>query len=137
MYLNNSTFINISSPGYPQGYDINLNCTWTLKPEQSGYHATFTLLVVDLEDTFDCLGDYVSSESSTDLSNYVMLNRTCQLRPNNALPIHGNPYLRLKFISDYYSNRTGFYGRGKAMCGAPMTGPSGVISVYRETECEW
>ncbi|KAG4066297.1 hypothetical protein HA402_000521 [Bradysia odoriphaga] len=137
IYLNNVTAVNISSPGYPYGYDANNNCTWTLKPEQAGYHAVFQFLEIDLEDSFNCLSDYVKVSSSSDLSTYKMLNRTCQETPNVILQLHGNPFLQVNFISDYYANRTGFLGLAKAQCGAPMTGPSGVITVHREFNCEW
>lgn len=135
--LNNITAVNISSPGYPYGYDTNLNCTWTLKPEQLGYHATFMFLEIDLEDSVSCLSDYVKISSSNDLTNYKLLNRTCQEVPNEIMLSHGNPYLRLNFVTDYYGNRTGFLGAARAACGAPMTGPSGVITVSREFNCEW
>lgn len=137
VYLNNITTVNISSPGYPYGYSNNLNCTWILKPDQIGYHATFFFMEIDLEDTVNCLSDYVKVSSSNDLSNYKLLNKTCQVIPNKILQIHGDPYLKVNFISDYYTNRTGFVGVGKAVCGSPMTGPSGVITVTRETNCEW
>lgn len=137
VYLNNITAVNISSPGYPSGYDTNLNCTWILKPEQTGYHASFLLQEIDLEDSVDCLSDYVKISSSSDLSNYKLLNRTCQQIPNVILQMHGNPYLQVNFISDYYANRTGFLAVARAQCGAPMTGPSGVITVYSEFNCEW
>lgn len=137
VYLNNITSVNISSPGYPYGYDTNRNCTWTLKPELVGFHATFMFLEIDLEDSFNCLSDYVKISSSSDLTNYKLLNKTCQEIPNVIMQMHGNPYLQVNFISDYYGNRTGFLGVARAACGAPMTGPSGVITVHREFNCEW
>lgn len=137
VYVNNVTSVNISSPGYPYGYGTNLNCTWTFKPEQTGYHASLVLLENDLEDQPNCLGDYVKVSSSSDLSTYNLLNKTCQVIPNVVVQMHGNPYLQVNFVSDYYGNRTGFLGTARALCGAPMTGPSGVIKVYRESNCEW
>lgn len=137
VYVNNETNTNISSPGYPYGYDTNLNCTWILKPDQIGYHAMFLFLEIDLEDTVNCLSDYVKVSSSNDLSNYNVLNKTCQRLPAMTLPIHGNPYLQVNFITDYYSNRTGFVAIAKAVCGAPMTASSGVITVTKELQCEW
>lgn len=137
VYLNNVTSVNISSPGYPYGYATNLNCTWTLKPDQIGYHAVFLFLEIDLEDSANCLSDYVKVSSSNDLSNFKLLNKTCQVIPNTILQIHGNPYLRVNFITDYYQNRTGFLGVAKSQCGSPMSGPSGVITVTKESSCEW
>lgn len=92
---------------------------------------------IDLEDTYNCLSDYVKVSSSKDLSEYKVLNQTCQVIPNTILQVHGNPYLKLNFISDYYTNRTGFIGMGKSICGSPMFGPSGVITVDKESNCEW
>lgn len=137
IYLNNISGINITSPGYPYGYAPNLNCTWTLKPDQAGYHASIIFLEIDLEDTFNCLSDYVEVSSSQDLSTYKVLNKTCQVIPNKLMQIHGDPYLRMNFISDYYSNRTGFMASAKIQCGSPMSGPAGVITVTRESYCEW
>lgn len=131
------THKNIYIPGYPYGYATHLNCTWILKPEQIGYHATFLFLEIDLEDSTNCLSDYVTVSSSKDLSVYKILNKTCQAVPNTILQMHGKPYLKLNFVSDYYNNRTGFIGVAKALCGAPMTGPSGIITVVREISCEW
>lgn len=133
VYLNNQTSVNITSPGYPYGYATNLNCTWILKPDQVGYHAMLLFLEVDLEDSVNCLSDYVKVSSSNDLSNY----KTCQMINNKVTQIHGDPYLKVNFISDYYNNRTGFFALAKAHCGSPMTGPSGVITVARDSNCEW
>lgn len=137
VYLTNITSVNISSPGYPFGYAANLNCTWILKPDQVGYHATVIFYELDLEDSVNCLSDYVQVSSSTDLSNYKVLNKTCQITPNKVLQMHGDPYLKMNFISDYYNNRTGFHIAARSVCGAPLTGPSGVITVTREVNCEW
>lgn len=137
VYLNNVTAVNISSPGYPNGYDVNLNCTWILKPDQPGYHASMYFYEIDLESTASCLSDYLEVSSSSDLSNYKLLNRTCQVVPNIVLQVNGDPYLKINFISDYYNNRTGFLSTARSVCGSPMTGPSGVITVVREASCEW
>lgn len=137
VYLNNVTSVNISSPGYPYGYETNLNCTWILKPDQVGFHAVFTFLEIDMEDSVDCLSDYVKVSSSNDLSNYKLLNKSCQMTPNQMLQIQGDPYLKVNFISDYYNNRTGFFGTGKVMCGSPMTGPSGIITTNKDLNCQW
>lgn len=137
VYVNNMTTINISSPGYPDGYAANLNCTWTIKPDQTGYHASIIIYEIDLEDSVNCLSDYVEVSSSSDLSNYKVLNKSCHVIANRIMQLNGNPYLRLNFISDYFYNRTGFLASARAACGSPMTGPSGVITVVREAYCEW
>ncbi len=138
VYLNNETSVNISSPGFPYGYDVNLDCTWILKPDAPGYVASFTFLEIDLEDTTNCLSDYVEVSSSSDLSTYKVLNKTCQVIPNVVTQMRGDPYLKLHFISDYYTNRTGFLGLATVRCGGPMTGPSGIITFdSKEQHCQW
>ncbi|KAJ6633725.1 Cubilin like, partial [Pseudolycoriella hygida] len=138
VYVSDGQNINITSPGFPYGYATNLNCTWILKPEEVGRHAVFLFDEIDLEDTVNCLGDYVKIYSSNDLSNYKLLNTTCQVTPNEILQLYGDPYLKVNFVSDYYTNRTGFSGIAKSACGSPMNGPSGIIkATTKDTNCEW
>ncbi|KAJ6643392.1 Cubilin like [Pseudolycoriella hygida] len=119
--------VNINSPGFPYGYAANLNCTWILKPISVDRHVVFLFEEIDLEDTANCLSDYVKVYTSNDLSNYKLLNTTCKIIPHSVPEIHGNPYLKINFVSDYYTNRTGFLGVATAVSGSPMNGPSGVI----------
>ncbi|KAJ6642436.1 Cubilin like [Pseudolycoriella hygida] len=138
VYVSDGHNINITSPGFPYGYATDLNCMWILKPEEVGRHAVFLFDEIDLEDTVNCLGDYVKIYSSNDLSNYKLLNTTCQVTPNEILQLYGDPYLKIHFVSDYYTNRTGFSGIAKSVCGSPMSGPSGVIkATIGDKNCEW
>ncbi|KAJ6642437.1 Cubilin like [Pseudolycoriella hygida] len=114
VYVSDGHNINITSPGFPYGYATDLNCMWILKPEEVGRHAVFLFDEIDLEDTVNCLGDYVKIYSSNDLSNYKLLNTTCQVTPNEILQLYGDPYLKIHFVSDYYTNRTGFSGIAKS-----------------------
>ncbi|KAF4529657.1 hypothetical protein B566_EDAN017693, partial [Ephemera danica] len=53
------TIVNFASPGYPRGYDQNLNCEWIFEAPLT-YHMAFWFNTMNLESTEDCLFDYVT-----------------------------------------------------------------------------
>lgn len=125
--------IQLSSPGYPTGYDSNLNCVWTFLPAKPGYHVDLSFFVLDLEVTPNCLADYIRIRSGQDLQNIDLESidntRMCSLsqvlRGNRY---HGAPNLRVKFQSDYSNNRTGFNSMILLDCGGLLDGPHGEIT---------
>ncbi|XP_063696850.1 cubilin homolog [Culicoides brevitarsis] len=130
-------FINVTSPGYANGgYAPNLNCTWNLYSANPQFHPAFYFAEVDLEDTVDCLGDYVQLSTSKDAVSWTKLDRICNVNFRNTLmyrPTFGKPYLRVNFRSDFATNRTGFAGIAFLRCGGELTGPNGVISNMNTT----
>lgn len=134
---------NISSPGFPYGYGTNEKCHWTLIPFAVGFHVSISFVAIDLEDIAYCLSDYVTVSSSADLVEYKQLTKLCTSNFSVITRYQGSPYLKLDFISDYYSNRTGFNSLIRLECGGLFDGPSGVISKNMTlgempgTVCEW
>lgn len=128
VYVGSLRPINISSPGFPYGYDSNQNCTWTFIPRTVGYHVAVQMVNVDLEDVDGCIADYVRIMSSSDLKEYKEVKRVCKLNPTERERYNGTPYLKMEFISDYWTNQTGFLAIAGLGCGGPMTGPGGSIT---------
>lgn len=108
----NFTYI-ITSPGYPTGYDADLQCTWIIT-SPPGTHLTFWFMNIDLEESNDCVTDYVDI-----YSGYVrtlppppeakLQGRYCKSNESSVHVETGN-IMTVKFISDVYINATGFRG---------------------------
>lgn len=146
VYIDSPNLINISSTGYPYGYGSYENCAWTLISAKPGYRAALQLVVVDLEDVDNCVADYVKIMTSMDLKVYNDIEKVCKLNPSELKFFHGTPYLKVEFISDYSTNRTGFLAVVGRSCGGPITEPNGIISknmtenigfVISNNLCEW
>ncbi|XP_017081199.1 cubilin homolog [Drosophila eugracilis] len=136
--LSDIAIIEISSPGYPQGYVPYLDCEWTIKPEDPSQHITAYYFQADLENFNDCAADYLKIQSSHDLQHWNDEVRTCQKSKTPNRPIHGTPNLRLQFHSDVSINGTGFLARLRSSCGSNMTGTVGTIPQMKEGgECAW
>ncbi|XP_017012897.2 cubilin homolog [Drosophila takahashii] len=125
--------IGFHSPGYPNGYDNGLKCSWTLVPSDPAVHAIFTLSHLDLEvfgGPNDCIADYVRISSGGDLQNWSELARLCTLptAPNERI-FHGKPYLRVEFTTDPSVNRTGFNGLVRTGCGSEITATQGQVNI--------
>lgn len=121
--------LQLSSPGYPGGYDSNLNCVWTFLPAKPGYHVDITFAVIDLEATPNCLADYIQQGGGQDLQNFDMDSRMCSMsQVLRGGRYHGAPNLRVKFNSDYANNRTGFSSTISLDCGGLLDGPHGEIT---------
>ncbi|XP_016988568.1 cubilin homolog [Drosophila rhopaloa] len=141
--------IALHSPGYPNGYENGLNCSWKLVPSNPATHAVLKLSNIDLEvfgGDNECLADYVQISTSSDLQNWSDGSKLCTLPTDpNARIIHGNPYLRVKFITDNSLNKTGFMGLGQTMCGSEVVASKGQVNIteimlvgaLRSQDCVW
>lgn len=134
---------NISSPGFPYGYEALSNCQWTLVPDMPGFHVSVFFLTVNLEDNAECLSDYVKLSSSKDLATFKPEVKLCNANFSSQTKYRGTPYLKLEFISDWYNNGTGFNSVVRLECGGDLTLPTGTISKDMarneapDTMCEW
>lgn len=54
-----TTMVNITSPGYPHGYDTGLDCNWTISSVDPAFHPVLFIVEVDLEDSATCAADYL------------------------------------------------------------------------------
>lgn len=132
---NRSQFINLTSPGFPYGYDTQLNCTWNIYSGNPTFHPAFYFTDVDLEDQPQCYGDYIRIGTSKDGVTWKDRDRVCNsnIKPGTLFrAVEGEPYLRINFRSDYATNRTGFSGFAFIKCGGELTGPSGEITAMNE-----
>uniref|UniRef100_A0A182Q2J3 CUB domain-containing protein n=1 Tax=Anopheles farauti TaxID=69004 RepID=A0A182Q2J3_9DIPT len=122
------TAFNFSSPGYPNGYTNGLNCSWVFQSALSGYHPYLSFDFIDLEETGDCLADFVEVFTSADLASWKSHGRICTYGIRVPRTFDGTPYLKVEFRTDYYQNRTGFSGAVMLRCGGLLTDPNGVIT---------
>ncbi|XP_067648024.1 cubilin homolog [Eurosta solidaginis] len=128
--LGYTTRLNISSPGYPYGYANNLECEWTLKPEDPTDHILLSIYEVKLEPFGE--SDYLRILSSTNLRDWHKELDISDSNDTNMLPvkvIHGTPFLKLVLHTDSNFNRTGFTSIARTICGSNMTGITGQIMV--------
>lgn len=118
----------ITSPGFPNGYDVLVDCKWTFVPTVQGYHALLTFNGLDLESTDGCIADYVSVSKSRDLDHFTEIAKVCTPDPDRSVTMYrGTPSLRVEFRSDSYLNKTGFSATVELDCGGLLTQPSGII----------
>lgn len=143
---NETTILNITSPGYPNGYATQLNCIWTIVSAVQSFHPVITFGEVDLEDITDCIADHVEISSDREDGSWREVGKLCSVQARDMKIYEGTPNLRVKFKSDYGTNGTGFKSLVRLECGGRMTDSEGVIeynttnlfSAYRiRYDCKW
>lgn len=128
-YLRINSSLYFSSPGYPNGYDKNLRCSWTIMPSHPAMHTEIVFVSIDMEEFDDCFADYVKVSKSKDLQNWQELGKTCKKPSNKALRYEGDPYLKLEFVTDAGINKTGFSTIITTKCGAELTDRRGFVNI--------
>lgn len=124
-----SDILRIRSPGWPNGYNDGLSCSWTFLPGAVGYHVALTFTTIDLEAVPNCIADFVQVGSSNGMQNFNRTNRMCNLNlVSRRGRHHGTPNLQLTFQSDYGKNRSGFESVVLLDCGGLLDSPSGNIN---------
>lgn len=125
-----SDAIALTSPGWPNGYDVGLDCSWTFVPaaDAVGYHVAYRFRTVDLEASPDCLSDYVQVGVSNNLETFNQSEKMCSLSFGLNKRVHGLPNLQVKFHTDYMTNRSGFESIVSLDCGGFIEGTSGDIT---------
>ncbi|XP_037932826.1 cubilin homolog [Teleopsis dalmanni] len=119
-----STAVKLNSPGYPNGYDDNLHCTYIIKPEENIHHVVFELMFLDLEEISDCSADNVRVFSSSNLEDWHEELKVCNSKKEETkaiATIRGTPYLKVEFKSDASINGTGFSSFLTTECGSNIT----------------
>lgn len=107
--LQNSSRYDITSPGWPHGYADNLHCVWIFT-SPPGTHLVFRILYMDLEESNNCVADFVAvynGNALTDESNANLLHKLC-LSNSTSMMIEADNVMTVKFESDSYLNETGF-----------------------------
>lgn len=112
--------LHIQSPGYPDGYEPNLNCVWTFLPIRLGYHISISILTLDLEVVPNCLADFVRIDQQSPMCSQSNLN------PSQRY--HSESSMKVQFQSDSSINRTGFAAVVALDCGGLFTGQNGQIT---------
>ncbi|KAK2582770.1 hypothetical protein KPH14_005035 [Odynerus spinipes] len=136
------------SPGWPHGYEENLECAW-LFTSPPGTHLVLRITSMNLEESTDCMADYVavySGNALTSTKNAVLQQKLC-LSNSTWNPIKAGNVMTVKFVSDFYLNETGFQAYVYRDCGGDLSGPDGVIEINNRTtlrrmpvwrfSCEW
>ncbi|RWS30688.1 cubilin-like protein [Leptotrombidium deliense] len=137
-FLNASTSLNLTSPGYPYGYSQNLNCSWTLTTSV-GFHFSLKVIDINIEGEnckFDKLQFYEPKEFE---AQSWSLNETICGRSKRLLQSTSNR-LRIDFLTDPVINKTGFNLNIKPLCGGVIYDTSGEVtasSSQNSTFCEW
>lgn len=122
-----SDVINLTSPGYPNGYDNNIDCTWTIVSTLPSYRPAILFKEVDLEEFDECNADSVTVLRSREDSSWVEVEKLCITDIRERRNYFGTPSLQVKFHSDYNKNQTGFLAELSLECGGLLTEPDGVI----------
>lgn len=117
------------SPGYPGGYETDLNCSWIFMSNNPAMHASLQLTTVDLEQFGDdCYTDYLKVSSSNNMEHWTELAKLCRTL-NESQTYQGTPYLRLQFITDTSVNKTGFSSILRSVCGSELTASQGIVNI--------
>ncbi|KAK5640278.1 hypothetical protein RI129_011089 [Pyrocoelia pectoralis] len=132
----------LKSPGYPNGYDNDLNCEWIFSTSP-GYHLSVGFVRIDLEATQEsCYADNINIyNKAMGSDDWNLVATICNIN-GTARPIHASNLIKVQFVTDSSVNGTGFDARIGNVCGSSLSGPNGVVSV-NSTEfsyfvtCEW
>lgn len=139
------TLIMFKSPGYPEGYKTDLNCSWIMMSNNPAMHVSLQMTTVDLEQFGDsCYTDYVKVSSSNNLEHWTELAKLC-MPLNESLTYQGTPYLRLQFVTDTSVNKTGFNSFLRTVCGSELTASQGLVNItdmgqqrhINPSDCVW
>ncbi|KAI4871253.1 hypothetical protein NFI96_019773 [Prochilodus magdalenae] len=128
------------SPGWPNLYDPNLECSWVIRSPESTVE--LNLLYMDIEDEETCLYDsLVVRDGDTNLS--PLLASLCGRELPGSLHSTGDSMF-LRFTSDYSINGRGFNASYSKGCGGLLHTDRGVLSSpnypqnYRPNQdCSW
>ncbi|KAI4473303.1 hypothetical protein M0802_016189, partial [Mischocyttarus mexicanus] len=98
-----------SSPGWPNGYEDNLECTWIFT-SPPGTHLSITINAMNLEESDQCTFDYVAIYAGNALTSTDNTELKGKLCLSNATwnSIKTKNIMTVKFITDSYTNKTGF-----------------------------
>jgi len=123
----------LQSPGYPNGYEHQLNCAWHLLSSNKAERVVLQLIDVDLEvfsSAHECLADYMQIFSSKDLKTWSKLGTLCSMsNDGNATIFYGKPYLRVDFRTDASINETGFKASVRTNCGSHIIASEGHVNI--------
>ncbi|XP_053408750.1 cubilin-like isoform X2 [Mercenaria mercenaria] len=132
----------VISPGYPDGYQHNLDCTWILN-SPVGSRIWLNITDINIEAHSSCSYDILKIYNSG--YTYGRLLGTFCGRTGNEIPlISSQNSVAMKFTTDFSVNGTGFSLQYKKVCGGVMRVNNGVIQSDRypnnypaNANCTW
>ncbi|CAC5406821.1 unnamed protein product [Mytilus coruscus] len=95
----------ITSPGYPNGYDGGLKCSWVARTEVQGD----VLLIMSTENTLSCSSDTVNVHDGKNSSTNKLIENHCSSNGNAAQSGFGTTSAEsayIEFVSDSTSEPT-------------------------------
>uniref|UniRef100_A0A452U8T7 Cubilin n=1 Tax=Ursus maritimus TaxID=29073 RepID=A0A452U8T7_URSMA len=140
----NKAFGSLKSPGWPDNYDNNLDCTVILTAPQNHTISLF-FHSFGIEDSRECTHDFLEVRNGSDSSSPLLGTYCGSLLPN---PIFSqNNQLHLRFQSDSATSSHGYeilWTSSPSGCGGTLYGDSGSFTspgypgTYpNNTHCEW
>ncbi|XP_050313173.1 cubilin-like isoform X2 [Anthonomus grandis grandis] len=144
--LENQTSINLTSPGYPNGYGPNIHCEWIyeIKPQ---YHIEMTFGDVSFGQwngyrvcTYsDVVRVYSKDVHETDWHELAEICNTTVVVEKKL--IKGGNMMKVEFQTNRYNNGSGFQATVAGVCGGIMTDKLGIIEFGKNhslgSQCEW
>nr|XP_008192422.1 PREDICTED: cubilin [Tribolium castaneum] len=117
----------IKSPGYPNNYPLNIECTWTIQVKP-GHQILLNVTDFQLEHYTTCRYDWLEIRNGGS-SMSPLLGRFCNTDIPKMIPSHANK-LFIRFKSDMSKSEKGFKITWEATatgCGGVLNSPTGSI----------
>lgn len=140
----NKAFGNLKSPGWPDNYDNNVDCTVTLTAPQNHTISLF-FHSFGIEDSSECRHDFLEVRNGSDSSSPLLGTYCGTLLPDPIFSQNNELYLRFK--SDGTTSNRGYeiiWTSSPSGCGGTLYGESGSFTspgypgTYpNHTHCEW
>ncbi|KAI1888819.1 hypothetical protein AGOR_G00172680 [Albula goreensis] len=107
----------IHSPGYPNNYPNNVDCSWVITVD-AGHRVLFNFSLLEIESHSSCQWDYVAIHDGPSQAS-PLLAQVCGFnRPDPIISTQNTIYVR--FRSDVSANHKGFSARFSEACGATI-----------------
>ncbi|XP_046392545.1 cubilin-like [Ischnura elegans] len=134
----------LQSPGYPNMYSPNKDCTWIIQVP-TGQQIKLNVTEFDLETSSPCSYDYLELRNGGQTTS-PLIGKFCGNIINRQITSMGNQ-LYIRFVSDSSVNSKGFkitWDGTSTGCGGTLTSATGSIqspnyphSYGRNAECTW
>ncbi|KAL3290304.1 hypothetical protein HHI36_023648 [Cryptolaemus montrouzieri] len=134
----------LTSPGFPNGYSNDLNCEWIFSTTPMN-HLRIIFGAIDLDNTVgyldNCYSDYVEVHSGKDgVQDWKLIKKICTYNESDLIFSTSN-LMKVKFVSNFYSNGSGFSADVREECGGDIRQSEGFIIFddkhVRRRKCEW
>lgn len=137
-------FGSLKSPGWPDGYDSNVDCSVTLRAPQNHSISLF-FQSFGVEDSSECRRDFLEVRNGSDGTSPLLGTYCGSLLPDPVFSQNNELYLRFK--SDGATSGRGYeilWTSSPSGCGGTLYGDSGSLTspgypgTYpNHTHCEW